>query len=1154
MSKIRLLIIEDDATETARFKLILEQAGYEVFSLTGRMKDTRREVADLQPDVILQDIFPRGSIEGAGSSVNIFGGWDIPIIYLIDPSDEEFLKKVGQALPLDYLITPIQAKELLSSLDRTVFKHRTERHLKHLTSLMKAMREINRLINQERQPGRLLDQACRVLNETHGYQLVWIEQLYPSTSWIWSLTNAGDKTGCLSELSFLLENPDNESSPLISDILAHKFVTCNDILSDPQADIIFRKAAACGLGLRSGTLVPIFHKEQIWGVIGVYSNQRNVFDDEEIALLQELAADLAYALKLIEEEGLNTSRDKALQESEARYRQIIDTATEGIMVTDSDVQIVFANPHMANFLGYSLEEILKKDLRSFYFEEDLKSFKERIAVMKTGATARFERRLKRKDGGTFWSLVSGTPIVGADQIFQGTLLMFTDITEQKQTEDQLKRRITELEVIYENGPALGSLLTPKEIGQKIIEILSNKLPWRHILVMFMNPKTDLLELTAFNHADLSPDALSHEKERLQCLINEKGQALGDWVFQNGKSFLCENVTINPHHLSTFEGIKSGIYAPIKGGGKWLGVISIESTQAMEFDENDLRFLSTVALQAGIAMENARLYQMSQNEISVRKRIEDELLVLNKQLEQRVTERTEELRLVNATMEQASRMKDEFMASMSHELRTPLTSVLNLSEVLQEQVYGALNQKQIQLLQTIESSGRHLLGLINDILDLSKIESGMYKLQMEDCSLNDICQVSLQLIRGMAQKKNQNVSFSIKPSHIELYGDARRLKQMLVNLLSNSIKFTPEGGNIGLQVEGDVVLEEVHFTVWDTGLGIDQEDMPKLFKPFSQLESDISINQSGTGLGLMLVKRMVDLHHGTIRVMSTPGEGSRFVVTLPWKIVPSKDNTPPVQVEGASSSFEGDSLQAIDQLNTYLWELGISNTVCDRPDKAYEKVLETWPNFILLEDNLEDRSSMIEFLHHMKSNSQTNSIPIWVVSQMHNGKDHVLEVTDTVISKPLIKSVVHDQLIRLKKQESKTPTRSLTIGFTCTAGKILIVDDNEVNLNIYVDYLRTKGYWILTAQNGGEAIQLAQEALPDIILMDIQMPGMDGLSAIQQIRANPDRLASIPIIALTALAMPGDREHCLAAGADDYLSKPFSLNELMTTIKNHFRKV
>jgi|GEM_PF-1952325 len=276
------------------------------------------------------------------------------------------------------------------------------------------------------------------------------------------------------------------------------------------------------------------------------------------------------------------------------------------------------------------------------------------------------------------------------------------------------------------------------------------------------------------------------------------------------------------------------------------------------------------------------------DITDRKRAEMQLREAHDLLEQRVQERTFELQTANVELEKAARMKDEFMASISHELRTPLTGVLGLSEVLQSGTYGQLNEKQMTALGHINSSGKHLLELINDILDYSRIEAGMAELSISPCSLADICQACLQMTAAQADTKHLHGSLSVKPEMV-IMADERRLKQILVNLLGNAIKFTEDGGSFGIDVtgpqDGSIGMEGtagwLNITVWDTGIGIGEEDQARVFQPFVQVDARLSRRYSGTGLGLALVRRLVELHGGGITLQSVPGQGSRFTVKLPW---------------------------------------------------------------------------------------------------------------------------------------------------------------------------------------------------------------------------------------------------------------------------------
>jgi signal transduction histidine kinase/CheY-like chemotaxis protein len=421
---------------------------------------------------------------------------------------------------------------------------------------------------------------------------------------------------------------------------------------------------------------------------------------------------------------------------------------------------------------------------------------------------------------------------------------------------------------------------------------------------------------------------------------------------------------------------------------------------------------------------AQLLERAIRYTSERRRTMDALAEERALLARRVAERTAELSAANAELARAVRLKDEFLASMSHELRTPLNGILGLSEALQEGIYGDLTLKQQDSLHTITASGMHLLGLINDILDLAKIGAGKMELTFAPVELVVVAQASLRLISQMAHQKNLHVTSSIDTGVGVLQADARCLTQILVNLLSNAVKFTPTGGTVGLDIVGDAAEHVVRYTVWDTGIGIAEDDQSRIFQPFVQLDGRLARQYAGTGLGLALVARMVDLHSGSITATSIVGQGSRFIVTFPWN---------EISVEKAAT-------------------------------------VDTLP--------------------------------------------------ETDASPPA----------RQTKQ-----------------ARILVVEDNPANLTMVADYLSVKGYQVVVAHEGAEAVAQTRKTHPDVILMDIQMPGMDGLEAIRCIRADPT-VAAVPIIALTALATPTDRKQCLAAGADDYLSKPVSLRALVTALE------
>jgi PAS domain S-box-containing protein len=284
-----------------------------------------------------------------------------------------------------------------------------------------------------------------------------------------------------------------------------------------------------------------------------------------------------------------------------------------------------------------------------------------------------------------------------------------------------------------------------------------------------------------------------------------------------------------------------------------------------------------------------VHRMVINDISVRMQAEIALRELNETLEQRVIERTSALRAseqllsqANADLANSLQVKDLFLATISHELRTPLTAVLGLAELFLDGIYGPLSEHQLEAMRRVEQSGQHLLKLINNILDLSKIIAGKLRLQIEETVLTMICQSALHLVAHAALRKQIAVQLQIDPQVVYINADPQRLVQILVNLLSNAIKFTPNGGAVGLEVYGNAEQELVTFVVWDTGIGIASDDLPLLFQPFVQIDGRLNRQYEGSGLGLVLVQRLIEAHGGSVAVTSTFGQGSRFSVVLPWK--------------------------------------------------------------------------------------------------------------------------------------------------------------------------------------------------------------------------------------------------------------------------------
>ena len=545
------------------------------------------------------------------------------------------------------------------------------------------------------------------------------------------------------------------------------------------------------------------------------------------------------------------------------------------------------------------------------------------------------------------------------------------------------------------------------------------------------------------------------------------------------------------------------------------------------------------------------------DISERKRSEAE----RKQAEKRLQQINERLRLTNAELDRATRLKDEFLANMSHELRTPLNAILGMSEGLKEHVFGSLTDRQRQAVETIERSGTHLLELINDILDLSKIEAGKLELETALVNVQYLCESSLTFVRQMAFSKGIRLSLESVQVMSDIEVDERRIRQILINLLSNAIKFTPTDGQVTLRagVEQQNGVDHLKLSVIDTGIGIAPGDIAKLFQPFVQIDSSLSRQYNGTGLGLALVRKIAELHGGTVSVTSEVNQGSCFTLDLPYlteRALPAiATPTPPsslLDIHNSRVLVIEDSATAAGQIARYLEEQGMESIIRSSGDQVMSDVITFQPALILLDILLPNLSGW-DVLQQLKTAPETRAIPVIVVSVVDERSYGLSLGASEYLVKPISRHQLQQAIERLSHNPQAPLSRPPVVPLPDSSQPaietplILLAEDNDMNVATVSSYLTALGYRLIYAKNGQTAVELAQTQMLDLILMDIQMPDMDGLEAMQLIRSDA-RCANIPIVALTALAMPGDRERCLAAGANHYLSKPFKMKALKGLIQ------
>lgn len=682
-------------------------------------------------------------------------------------------------------------------------------------------------------------------------------------------------------------------------------------------------------------------------------------------------------------------------QAEAQKLALVAARTDNaVVLTDASGRIEWINEGFTRITGYTFEEVRGRKPGSFLQgpETDPATIRLMREQLRRGEGFRTEVLNYGKGGRKYWLALEVQPIHDACGRLARFMAVESDVTARRQTEENLR-------VQFSLARALAGALSVADARQTLLATIGREMNWTLAVLWIVAPDGETIA-----QADHWPATASDDSALIQfgrSLRLRRGQGLPGRVWASASIEWRSDLTCDPAcpraTLARSEGLHCSVGIPLHAGGDVLGVAEFLSQRQEAPDE--ARLLTFTALGAQIGQYFERI-----------------------QAEESLRLRGEELLRANTELARASHLKNAFLASMSHELRTPLNSILGLSESLASELHGPLNERQHRYIDLLATSGQHLLALINDILDLAKIESGQQELELQPCSVAELCEAALQLVAPMAAKRGQSVARDMPGTDLLIQADPRRFKQILVNLLGNAVKFTAEQGQLGLRVQRTDT--EIRLEIWDRGIGIAAEDLPRLFIPFQQLDTRLSREYSGTGLGLSLVKQLTALHGGRVEVSSRLGEGSCFSIILPATVI-----------------------------------------VAPPPRPA--------------------------------------------------------------TSAPLAEAVIHPPA----PESAPSPL-------------VLLVEDTPMNTIAITDYLEAKGYRVRLAENGRIAIEQTVALRPALILMDVQMPVLDGIEATRAIRALPDRdLAATPIIAVTALAMSNDRDLCLAAGVDDYVAKPYRLSEL-----------
>ncbi len=603
-----------------------------------------------------------------------------------------------------------------------------------------------------------------------------------------------------------------------------------------------------------------------------------------------------------------------------------------------------------------------------------------------------------------------------------------------------------------------------------------------------------------------------------------------------------------------------ITIPLLAGDEIIAIISLGSLGI--YNQASLKFIDSIVDTLSARVEGILTHRKLE---AFSARLEQQ----NHELEAQKAElssQSAELLAQNAELEkqkkqlnETSQLKTVFLSNMSHELRTPLNSVIALSGVLSRRLVNQIPQDEYSYLEIIERNGKHLLGLINDILDISRIEAGYEEVELTRFDANALIAELTSMINPQAEQKQIELLHHAGEAELFIISDADKCRHILQNLMGNAVKFTDKGK---VEITASLRGDQLEIVVKDTGIGIAEDHLAHIFDKFRQADGSTSRRFGGSGLGLSIARELATLLTGTITVKSVPGQGSEFTLTLPLRYagvetaMTTEFPKPPKPATGKPAAWSSaktillveDSEPAIIQLKEILEDSGYLTLVARNGDEALKIIDKVIPDAMIL-DLMMPGVDGFEVLGTLRSAEPTAHIPVLILTAKHISKEelkklkrnniHQLIQKGNVNRNELLNSVAAMAFPEPVKPQVKPPA------FT---GKpvVLAVEDNPDNM-ITVKALLADDYTIVEAANGAECVVQAQKCLPNLILMDIALPGMDGIEAFRTIRKLPE-LQHVPVIALTASAMLNDRETILAQGFDAYISKPIDNHIFFKTIR------
>jgi signal transduction histidine kinase/DNA-binding response OmpR family regulator len=642
--------------------------------------------------------------------------------------------------------------------------------------------------------------------------------------------------------------------------------------------------------------------------------------------------------------------------------------------------------------------------------------------------------------------------------------------------EETQQRVRELQLLHDVSLATAAGLHLEEILQAAVTVLAAKFEGPRVGIELLDRDSGVLWAKA---------SVGYAEEVYEMPI-PLGSGITGWVAQHGEPVLVPDVRLDPRYIEIDSDTRSELCIPLIIGSEVIGVLNVESSRIDAFTDDDVQLLSTLASNLAVLTERARLFE--------------EVEAARFELQQRAGALEE----ANARLQELDRLKSQFLASMSHELRTPLNSIIGFSEILIDGLVGAMSPEQKDCVRDIHSSGEHLLALINDVLDLSKIEAGRMTLEPTTFDVAGLLLEVKKTVMPLIEKKSQVLTVEQAEDLPPLTADHIRIRQVLINLLSNASKFTPTEGQIKLscRLAGPAAIL---FSVTDTGIGIKPEDQGLIFEEFRQADDVVAQEITGTGLGLSISKRLVEMHGGRIWVESEYKRGATFSFLLPLASPATAESKAP----GAATLFSDsktvliveDDRQFSDLLTFYLRREGYIPIQCYNGVGVVKQARELKPALITLDIMLPEQDGW-QVLQALKLDPQTKDIPVLVISVLDNSELALSLGAVDYLVKPVRREDLRALLRRLAPLEPSTQEF-----------RVLVVDDDPDIVYLVQEILSSENYALFAAYGGQKALTLARSKRPSVILLDLMMPGMSGFEVLEKLRADAET-ADIPVIVLT----------------------------------------